>query len=312
MLIYVKSNLFESPAQVLVNTVNTVGVMGKGIALQFKKLYPEMFRQYQRFCEQGLLTVGKLWIYRTETKWILNFPTKRSWRQKSRLEDIELGLQKFVATYEAQGIQSISFPQLGVGNGGLEWSRQVKPLMEKYLKRLPIDVYIHLYNAKQNPPEYDTIQEMRDWLDATPRMLSIQEFEAELVQRLIAPESEDLAVKIEPSALVQAREPGERFLTVGDEVHGYMLAKEDIAAFWTTLRERGRVLPTDYPQPVAQQNQQRSFEAMMTRLPYIQSQAIILDKIGGTRALTLDRRELPAQPVNQEAESGLTPVKVVS
>lgn len=76
MITYVKMNIFESPAQVIVNTVNTVGVMGKGIAKQYKTLYPEMFKEYQKFCEAKLLDVGKLWIYKTENKWVLNFPTK--------------------------------------------------------------------------------------------------------------------------------------------------------------------------------------------------------------------------------------------
>ncbi len=147
MIMYVESNLFDSPAQVLVNPVNTVGVMGKGLALQFKQQYPEMFTNYQRFCESGALTVGKLYLYKTPGKWVLNFPTKKNWRNKSQLAYIEVGLQKFVATYQEKGIESISFPQLGAGNGGLDWEREVKPLMEKYLGELPITVYIHCYLA---------------------------------------------------------------------------------------------------------------------------------------------------------------------
>ncbi|GAX07121.1 macro domain protein [Secundilactobacillus pentosiphilus] len=148
MLIYVQTSLFDSSAQVLVNTVNTVGAMGKGIALQFKKLYPDMFKEYRHFCETGDLTVGKLWLYKTPTKWILNFPTKKNWRNKSKIEYIEAGLKKFVETYQERGIESISFPQLGTGNGGLDWENEVKPLMEKYLRPLPIKVYIHLYSKK--------------------------------------------------------------------------------------------------------------------------------------------------------------------
>lgn len=81
MITYVKMDIFESPAQVIVNTVNTVGVMGKGIAKKYKVLYPEMFREYQKFCEMKLLEVGKLWIYKSENKWILNFPTKKTLAQ---------------------------------------------------------------------------------------------------------------------------------------------------------------------------------------------------------------------------------------
>jgi len=80
MITFVKGNLFESPAKVLVNTVNTVGVMGKGIAKTFKEIYPDMFKEYQGFCEKGQFKIGQLWLYTTKHKWILNFPTKKQWR----------------------------------------------------------------------------------------------------------------------------------------------------------------------------------------------------------------------------------------
>lgn len=96
MIRYVEQNIFESPAQVIVNTVNTVGVMGKGIAKDFKKYYPEMFKEYQRYCEIGALEVGKLWLYKTPNKWVLNFPTKKHWRNPSRLEYIESGLKNLL------------------------------------------------------------------------------------------------------------------------------------------------------------------------------------------------------------------------
>ncbi len=143
MINYVKMDLFQSPAHVLVNAINTDGVMGKGIAKTFKSIYPEMFKQYQYYCEKDMLAVGKLWVYKTPNKWVLNFPTKIYWRNPSKLEYIEAGLQKFFETYEERGIDSIAFPPLGCGNGGLDWESQVKPLMEKYLKDLPIDIYIH-------------------------------------------------------------------------------------------------------------------------------------------------------------------------
>lgn len=142
MIKYIKGDLFSSPAQVLVNTVNLDGVMGKGIALKFKKLYPEMFKKYQSFCENKMLEIGKLWLYKSETKWILNFPTKIHWRNPSKIEYIEKGLQKFVAMYREKNITSIAFPKLGCGNGGLKWE-DVKPLMDHYLKNLPIDIYVY-------------------------------------------------------------------------------------------------------------------------------------------------------------------------
>src|SRR5882672_1596604 len=132
MITYVRGNIFESPAQTLVNTVNTVGVMGRGVAVEFKRLYPEMFKAYREHCERGDLAIGRLFFYRTEHKSVLNFPTKKHWRQPSRPEYIEEGLKTFAQTYERVGIHSVAFPALGCGNGGLDFEKQVQPLMEKY------------------------------------------------------------------------------------------------------------------------------------------------------------------------------------
>ena len=144
MITYVASDLFQSPAQVLVNTVNTVGVMGKGIALQFMRIYPEMFKQYQIYCEKGQFDIGQLWLYKSPQKWVLNFPTKRDWHDKSKIEYVEAGLKRFIEIYEPEGITSISFPRLGCGLGGLDWENEVRPLMERYLGSLPIEIIIHV------------------------------------------------------------------------------------------------------------------------------------------------------------------------
>ncbi len=148
MINYVSGNIFESHARVLVNPVNTIGVMGKGLAKEFKKIYPEMFQQYQSLCEKKMFTVGQLWLYKTPHKWVLNFPTKKHWQQPSKIEYIEAGLQKFAKSYAEKGITSIAFPTLGCGNGELDWETDVHPLMKKYLNKLPIKVYIHLLNYK--------------------------------------------------------------------------------------------------------------------------------------------------------------------
>lgn len=154
---YVDYSLFDSDAQVLVNTVNTVGVMGKGIAKEFKRRYPEMFEEYKKKCEAGRFQTGHLLPYNIpdSDRLVLNFPTKRHWRGRSKIEYIESGLEKFVRIYEEKGITSISFPMLGSSNGGLDWETQVKPLMEKHLKDLPIKVMIHEYD-----PESDTKSEV--------------------------------------------------------------------------------------------------------------------------------------------------------
>ena len=145
MIEYGKGNLLDAEVDALVNTVNTVGVMGKGIAATFKQLYPEMYREYRQLCQAGKLDIGKLYIYRTPNKIVVNFPTKKHWREKSRVEYIETGLQKFVEYYADYGISSVSFPRLGCGHGELDWRRQVQPIMERCLEELPIPVYIHVF-----------------------------------------------------------------------------------------------------------------------------------------------------------------------
>jgi O-acetyl-ADP-ribose deacetylase (regulator of RNase III) len=175
MITYVKGSLFESPAKVLVNTVNTVGVMGKGVAKIFRQIYPEMFSQYQRVCERKQLQVGKLWLYKTDHKWILNFPTKIHWRQPSKPEYVEAGLKAFVASYSTQGISSIAFPKLACGNGELDWPSVVRPMMTKYLGNLAIDVFIHEYGEDYTVPEHKDIEVMTAWLRSEPRALAFSE-----------------------------------------------------------------------------------------------------------------------------------------
>lgn len=153
MLLYRRTSILESSAQTLVNTVNCVGVMGKGLAKEFKVREPRMFDVYKRLCEDELLEPGKLWLWKSEDHWVLNFPTKVHWRNPSRLEWVEAGLAKFVSAYEQQGIREISFPRLGCGNGGLDWN-DVRPLMEHYLGDLPIPVYIHDYSHDIGIPEH--------------------------------------------------------------------------------------------------------------------------------------------------------------
>ena len=146
-------NLLRSDADALVNTVNCVGFMGKGIALQFKQAYPENFRAYQRACRAESVVPGKMFVFETgmmvNPKWIINFPTKRHWRGKSRVEDIKSGLAALTREVEERGIRSIAIPPLGCGNGGLKWSL-VRPLIEAAFEHLP-NVRVDLYAPRGAP-----------------------------------------------------------------------------------------------------------------------------------------------------------------
>lgn len=147
-LSYCRGDIFDSPAQVIVNPVNCKGHMGKGLALAFKQRYPHMFVSYQQECREGKLRIGQPTLYKASTPWILNFPTKDHWRDDSKVEYLEEGLQYFIAHYKALKITSIAFPKLGAGLGNLSWS-MVGPLMVNYLSQADIDVSIYITEGDQ-------------------------------------------------------------------------------------------------------------------------------------------------------------------
>ncbi len=144
---FTQGNLFEAPAEALVNTVNTVGVMGKGIALMFKEAFPENFRAYEDACKHEEVRVGRMFVTETSSlegpRWIINFPTKKHWRQSSKLEWIVEGLDDLRRVIQDRNIRSIALPPLGAGNGGLDWS-EVRPEVQRALGDLQ-DVDILVY-----------------------------------------------------------------------------------------------------------------------------------------------------------------------
>ena len=145
-----QGDILGSNAQTLINTVNCQGVMGKGIALAFKKRYPEMFAEYKKRCRKGDVQVGKPYLYKIDARrWIVNFPTKDHWQNKSRIEYIRDGLRYLAEKITEWGITSLAVPPLGCGNGGLNWN-EVYPLIEQYLRPLPIalEVYVPVANTK--------------------------------------------------------------------------------------------------------------------------------------------------------------------
>ena len=155
MIIESHGNILESRAQAIVNTVNCVGVMGKGLALQFKRAYPENFRAYRLACDSGSVQLGSMFVFATNSldgpQWIINFPTKNHWRNPSQLEYIRSGLQDLTRVIRDLGITSIAIPPLGAGNGGLNWS-EVKPIIEESLSKLDhLDVELYSPSATKFP-----------------------------------------------------------------------------------------------------------------------------------------------------------------
>lgn len=152
MIKIVKGNIFTTKCQAIVNTVNCVGVMGAGIAYECRLRYPIMYERYVELCKNKKLNIGMLWIYKSEDKWIINFPTKNHWRYESKKEYLEKGLQKFLDTYKEKGITSIAFPLLGASNGGIPEDVSLE-IMKKYLEQCDIDIEIYHFD----PYAYDDL-----------------------------------------------------------------------------------------------------------------------------------------------------------
>ncbi len=137
MICFKTGDILAEDAEAYVNTVNCVGVMGRGVALQFKKVFPENFRAYAEACARGEVRPGRMFVFKTEAlanpRFIVNFPTKRHWRGNSRIQDIDAGLVDLARVIRERGIRSIAIPPLGSGLGGLDWN-EVRPRIEKALR----------------------------------------------------------------------------------------------------------------------------------------------------------------------------------
>ena len=155
-----KGNIFNSNAMAIVNTVNCVGAMGKGIALDFKLRYPAMFKEYQKICFKKMLRPGQILPYTKSTPIILNFAIKDDWKDPSRMEWIEETLVKFADNYKGLGITSVAFPWMGAMNGGLPLE-DIKSIMRKYLSNLE-DISVEVYDFDPDTPcaLFNTLKEL--------------------------------------------------------------------------------------------------------------------------------------------------------
>ena len=248
MITYVDFSLFDSPAKVLVNTVNTVGVMGKGIAKEFKSIYPEMFTEYQQLCESGRLNVGDLWVYKTPHKWVLNFPTKKHWRSPSKPDYLEAGLKKFSQIYQEARITSISFPQLGCGNGELDWKTESKPLMEKYLKGLPIEIFIHVASSRTGAkPEHRVPKDTKEWLRSQPQSLAFTEVWDDLVDIVETKRQFGTLDGRETFTADVFHDSEDGGIQINISTDQVLLHKEQLLDLWQQVRDMGICIPDIMP-----------------------------------------------------------------
>ena len=178
MITFTQGNLLGADAEALVNTVNTVGVMGKGIALMFKEAFPENFQAYKKACDRREIEVGQMFVTERRQligpRWIINFPTKKHWRNPSKMEWIERGLEDLQRIIREKGIRSIALPPLGSGNGGLDWS-EVREKIEVSLSKLS-DVEVTVYEPTA---KYQNVAKRQGVETLTPARALV----AELVRR---------------------------------------------------------------------------------------------------------------------------------
>lgn len=261
MIEYIEGNIFNSPAQVIVNTVNTVGVMGKGLALSFKKRYPKMFEAYKKACDKHQLTIGKLMLYYAPDHWIMMFPTKESWRNPSKLEYLEAGLNKFVTTYAEKKITSIAFPKLGCGNGELSWA-DVKPVMEKYLRPLPITVYIYVGMDTTQKPEHLAQEETTDWLRKNAKDMSF----TGLCDDLRYTTTLTYQFELGNSKCVASWKDGLQIETSGQ---AFIFSEDELSELWDHIRIQGIV-------PLEEGNvRQALFYRLLNQMGYLSSVRIL-------------------------------------
>ena len=170
MIEYKVGDVLSEETEALVNTVNCVGVMGRGVALQFKKAFPENFKAYARACKQGEVEPGRMFVHEMERldwpRYIINFPTKRHWRGKSRMADIESGLDALVGEIQFRGIRSIALPPLGSGLGGLDWAA-VRSRIETALGELSTDVQVVVFEPS-GPPDANVMTSLTEVPEMTP------------------------------------------------------------------------------------------------------------------------------------------------
>lgn len=158
-----QGNIVQADAEALVNTVNCVGIMGRGIALQFRKAYPENYKFYRAVCDRNELQPGMMLVYDlgqlTNPRYVINFPTKRHWKGNSRIEDIDAGLPVLVEEVRKRGIRSIAVPALGCGLGGLNWN-DVRPRIERAFREVP-DVQVILFEPSGTPAEEKMVKDKK-------------------------------------------------------------------------------------------------------------------------------------------------------
>lgn len=197
-----------------------------------------MFVRYNELCKNKLLDVGKLYLWRKAEKWVLLFPTKKHWRNPSKLEYIEQGLIKFSENWDRLGADSIAFPRLGCGNGGLDWEI-VKPLMEKYLNKIPMQILVYVDNYNDPIPEHQNITEVEKWLAGEMGLFGYEAFKVKLKNFI---ESGKNVIQANGDFYEIKSQDG--MVCIDDKT----LDEVQICSLWNWVRDTGVFVPEEMPE----------------------------------------------------------------
>lgn len=266
MLRFHRTSLLDSKAQTIVNTVNTVGVMGKGIAADFKKKFPDMYKDYKRHCDSGKFSAGTSWLWKGNDQWVLNFATKKHWRNPSKIDYLQSGLLEFRENFEDWGIREIAFPRLGCGNGGLNWD-DVRPLMIKHLRDLPITVYIHDFEKNIGSLEHsDDDDDDKLPLFASNVPVNFDNFCGD-IKRLIERHNGELGTfKFERKFCLSISDEFEISLT--DDENTVVANKDDLFQIWSQL---GHSPVSRYDLPESAYDNAMVVFSILSQLAYIRA-----------------------------------------
>lgn len=257
MLKFHRTSLLTSKAQTVVNTVNTVGVMGKGLAAAFKERFPDMFSEYKALCGRGELKPGSFWLWKGPDQWVLNFATKKHWRNPSKIEYVRNGLLEFRERYATLGIREITFPRLGCGNGGLNWA-EVRPLMVDLLHDLPITVYIHDFEYPIGQPEHDLP------LMQVSEPVSFEAFCRDLREVICQRQGQMSALRLSKTFFVELDESFD--LRDTRNSRDLLATEEDLFRIWSLLLE---VPVSRFDLPDTAHNHALRVFSLLAELPYI-------------------------------------------
>lgn len=263
--------------------------MGKGIAKAFRERYPEMFQEYKKLCTNKELNIGDLWLWKGKDQWVLNFPTKKHWRNPSKVEYIEIGLKSFVQQYEKLGIREISFPRLGCGNGGLDW-KIVQSMMRQYLANLPINIYIHDYQKDIGKLEHE------EGFFEAEFTGNYEDFLRDIYSALYQHKGQVNSLKFGESFSVRLDD--EKSLILEGKSSKIIAHEEDLYRIWQILK-RFPLIREDLPE-APYQNAFALF-SVLSSLPYVRPVQIVSQKGKPSLALELKQRHTNENVSNPKA-----------